>query len=60
MLAQALKINAFFTGIFLERLPVFYDIKVLRVRQNYDRITKLYRIPLLSRSQHSSRFQSVR
>ena len=32
ILAQALKINAFFTGLFLERLPVFYDIEVLRVR----------------------------
>ena len=50
ILAEALKINTFSTELLLERLLVFYDIKDLRVRQNYERITKLYRIPLMSSS----------
>ena len=60
ILTQALNINAFFKEPFLERVLVFYDAKDLRVRQNYERLIKLYRIPLLSSSQHSFRFQSVR
>ena len=46
MLVRVLKINAFFIELRFERLLVFYDIWDLRVRQNFERIAKLYRISL--------------